>query len=86
MLRIATKYEFTRLREWAVTQLRTTWPSSLDHMAPLALPHAAGKLILFLFFSLSGQIEFSKYFFSLSLGHHLSFRGSVLGWGSSLGG
>lgn len=46
VLRIATKYEFDQLRSWAVNQLRSTWPPSLDHMAPLALPHAADAIAL----------------------------------------
>lgn len=47
-LRISTKYEIQFLRDWAIAQMHTTWPSNLDQMVPMALPHAAGS-----FFSLS---------------------------------
>ncbi|THH04054.1 hypothetical protein EW145_g5804, partial [Phellinidium pouzarii] len=40
-LRISTKYDVRFLREWAIAQMRTTWPTHLDQMAPMALPHAA---------------------------------------------
>ena len=41
-LRISTKYYIQFLRDWAIAQMRTTWPSNLDQMVPMALPHAAG--------------------------------------------
>lgn len=33
------------LRDWALTQLRTTWPAQVERMAPIALPHAAGEFL-----------------------------------------
>lgn len=42
-LRISTKYEIQFLRDWAIAQMHTTWPSNLDQMVPMALPHAAGS-------------------------------------------
>ncbi|KAI5120637.1 hypothetical protein M0805_009397 [Coniferiporia weirii] len=45
-LRISTKYDIRFLREWAIAQMRTTWPMNLDQMAPMALPHAADAITL----------------------------------------
>ena len=42
-LRIATRYGIGFLRDWAIVQLRATWPVRLEQMGPTALPHAAGE-------------------------------------------
>ncbi|EJD04978.1 uncharacterized protein FOMMEDRAFT_139606 [Fomitiporia mediterranea MF3/22] len=45
-LRISTRYGLRQLREWTIAQLRTTWPSNIERMAPVALPHAADAIAL----------------------------------------
>ncbi|KAL5520390.1 hypothetical protein ACEPAG_9614 [Sanghuangporus baumii] len=45
-LRMSTRYGMCTLREWALTQLRTTWPVHVERMSPVALPHAADAIAL----------------------------------------
>ncbi|KAL5478885.1 hypothetical protein ACEPAI_2162 [Sanghuangporus weigelae] len=45
-LRMSTRYGMCTLREWALTQLRTTWPVQVERMSPVALPHAADAIAL----------------------------------------
>ncbi|KAL5525217.1 hypothetical protein ACEPAF_9086 [Sanghuangporus sanghuang] len=45
-LRMSTRYGMRTLREWALTQLRTTWPAQVERMSPVALPHAADAIAL----------------------------------------
>ncbi|TFK50579.1 hypothetical protein OE88DRAFT_1631207 [Heliocybe sulcata] len=45
-LRISTKYEIPKLRDWAVSELLSRWPKELEELSTRGLPHAAEAINL----------------------------------------